>query len=275
MAFHAKDTTGHWPQIASQWKHVGTPLRPGGEDLAFLRERVLSQIKSNPVRAVILGVTPEFFFLPWPTGSDVKALDKSVEMIAAVWPGPKESAICANWLTLPGALRPRHLVLCDGGLSVLKYPEELAKLISALKEITNGGSLCAFRLYVPPIVRESPEAVLADLRAGTIPDLNHLKLRLWMALEDSGAGVQLAHIWETIHQIVPDLSFLASKIGWSADQVRPLDTYQNCQDRYFFPSIAQVVELFCTNPGGFELAEVFRPNYPLGECRPTIVFQRH
>jgi hypothetical protein len=37
--------------------------------------------------------------------------------------------------------------------------------------------LCILRLYVPPVRRESPDAVFDDLLGGRIPNLNILKLR--------------------------------------------------------------------------------------------------
>lgn len=37
-------------------------------------------------RVLLLGVTPEYALLPWPTGTAFTAIDKCRDMIAKVWP---------------------------------------------------------------------------------------------------------------------------------------------------------------------------------------------
>ncbi len=135
----------------------------------------------------ILGVTPELYYLPWPAGCDLLAVDRSRAMIDGVWPGAAAQAVEGDWLRMPLAPASRDLVVCDGGLILLRFPGEHEMLIEKLHEIIPSGGRCVFRLFVPPAERESVEEIIAALRAGQIANLNILKLRLAMALQPSTA----------------------------------------------------------------------------------------
>jgi hypothetical protein len=134
--------------------------------------------------------------------------------------------------------------------------------------------MCVFRLYVHPAEDVTAQQVLDDLSAGKIANLSVLKLRLWTALDGHRQGVKLADVWDAVHRHAPDAACLARRIGWPVEHLAALDTYRNCPDRYFFPSVAQVRHAFCTSPGGFECLDVHVPSYSLGEQCPTLVFRR-
>jgi hypothetical protein len=267
---------GHWPKIARQWEQVGLPLRPAAEDLAICAEAVEEWMRSHGApRVLLLGVTPELYHLPWPEGTDLLAVDRTQAMIDAVWPGPPATVLCSDWLDLALPEGCRDIVLCDGGLHFAAYPREQRRLVRLLGDMLSDGGLCIFRLFVPPSQRESPDAVLAALLEGQIPSLNALKLRLWMALlESAEKGVALATVWRTVHEAAPDLDALAARLGWPAEHLRAIDTYRGSPERYHLVTAEQASELFCRDPGGFELRRVCVPSYELGEQCPTLVVRR-
>jgi SAM-dependent methyltransferase len=271
-----RDRAGQWPEIARQWQQIGPPLQPRAEDVGFVREAALERgRRPKPPRVLLLGVTPELYRLPWPKGTDFLAVDRTQAMIDVVWPGPSDSVQCADWLAMALPDASRDVVLCDGGLHLLAHPEEQRRLVRSLAGVLSDQGLCILRLYVPPVRRESPDAVLDDLLAGRIPNLNILKLRLWMSLLDSAAeGVELGAVWSAIHEVAPDLEGLASKIGWPAEHVLAINTYRGSTARYHLVTVDQVSEMFCSSPGGFELVDLRVPSYELGEQCPTIVLRR-
>lgn len=270
---HAADR--YWSDIVLQWDQLGPPLRPSPEDIAFLSAVIASWPRDNGMRALILGVTPELYHLPWPTETHVLAIDNTKSMIDAIWPGPQETVICGDWTRLPLRKSSRNILLCDGGLNLLTYPYEHRLLVQILHSVIAPGGLCIFRLFVPPQKHENVEDILKDLLEAKIYDLNHLKLRLWMALQESVTqGVQLKLVWQAVHRAEPDFNFLASRIGWSTKHLMVINAYQNCLSRYFFLSVEDVRYLFCENPGGFEIQAVQVPTYPLGECCPTVILRR-
>jgi SAM-dependent methyltransferase len=272
----ARDRAGQWPEIARQWRQVGPPLRPHAQDVDFVHKAVLDEHRSGePPRVLLLGVTPELYRLPWPPGTDVLAVDRTQAMIDLVWPGPSGSVRCADWLAMALPDASRDVVLCDGGLHLLAYPQEQRRLAGLLARVLCDGGLCILRLYVPPERREPPTAVLEDLLAGRVPDLNFLKLRLWMALlDDPAEGVELGAVWQAVHEVAPDPAALAARIGWPLDHVLAIDAYRGSRARYHFVTVDQALRTFCGAQGDFEPTDIWVPSYGLGEQCPTVVLQR-
>ena len=140
----------HWTKISRRWKQLAPPLRPCAEDIAGYTEVIRLWTTSFGVpRALILGVTPELYYLSWPAGKELIAVDHTQGMIDTVWPGPKSSAICAGWTELPLPDRSRDVVLCDGGLNGLSYPDDLSRLVHELHRVVAPNGLCGIRLFVP------------------------------------------------------------------------------------------------------------------------------
>lgn len=266
----------HWSEMARHWSTTGPPLRPSSEDIDCCTGAIRDW-KSRPtaLRALILGVTPELYGLPWPGGTTLLAADRSPGMIETVWPGRREQALLADWCALPLEPASQDIVVCDGGISVLAYPAGLRSLAAGLQRIVAPNGLGIFRLYVPPGQLEAPEAVFKDLGAGRIPSVNALKLRLWMTrLGETQRGVAVHDVWELIHQFEPDFTALAERLGWPLDHVLVLNAYRDSPARYYFPSIEEVCECFCARPGGFRLESIHVPAYELGPCCPTVVLRR-
>jgi SAM-dependent methyltransferase len=266
---------GHWPELARRWEQVGPPLRPSTEDLAAYTAAISGWARDHgPPRGLILGVTPELYRLQWPAGADVLAIDHTQDMIDALWPGSRDAVVCADWMEMPLQTGSRDIVLCDGGLHLLSFPHGQCRIVRELHRVLCSNGLCIFRLYVPPPQCEAPEDVLEDLLAGRISNLNILKLRLGMALQqDVAQGVQLASVWDAVHSRAPDFHALAARLGWPTEHLMAINTYRDCPSHYHFSNVAQVRVLFCEDPGGFELESIHAPAYELGERCPTIVFR--
>lgn len=266
----------HWGDLGRLWARLGPPLRPSPEDVAsYIAALGCRADPTVPPRALILGVTVEIFELPWPRSTHLVALDHTEAMIHCVWPGERSQTICADWLAMPLAAASRDVVFCDGGVTVLPYPDGMRRLAAGLEHVLVPGGICALRLYVPPAKAEPAGRVLEDLLAGRIANLNLLKLRLGMALQDSPCtGVELAAIWNALHEAAPDFEELAARIGWSIDYLTPINTYRNSAVRYYFPSAAQVLAVFAKQAPALALQQLRHPSYTLGECCPMIVLKK-
>ncbi len=273
---NAQHEPAYWPRIARDWRHVRPPLRPAAQDVEFCLSAVREWAGAGRApRVLLLGVTPELYHLPWPAGTDILAADRSQSMIDCVWPGPREAALCSDWRTLALADGSRDIALCDGGLHLLKYPEEQRQLAMLLNRVLSDGGLCILRLYVPPASRESPGAVLSDLLQARIPNMSNLKLRLGMSLQETASeGVELAAVWRALKDAAPDLARLASDVGWPLEETLAINAYRDSGDRYCFVSVHEATDLFCTSPGGFDLRQVCVPTYELGAQCPTLVLRK-
>jgi SAM-dependent methyltransferase len=265
----------HWPLMAQFWAQIGSPLRPTKEDLAHYQRCAEEWIKVHgPPRILLLGVTPEIYALRWPKGHDFVAVDQTRTMIDYVWPGRRNQIVEADWLDLPLPSASRDLVFCDGGLHLLEYPSAQLLLVERLHDVIASGGRCIFRLFAAPVVGENDDTVLNDLSAGRIPNLNVLKLRLGMALQESPkTGIEVDAIWNSLRGQAGDWDQLAANLGWPVEHLRPIDAYKNSESRYHFISEDQAIELFCGD-GKFTPVGLHRSGYILGERCPIVVFER-
>lgn len=255
-------------RAASHWHHVGPPLRPHPTELELFRAALP---RTPSPRVLLLGVTPEIHALPWPSGTDLFAVDRSVDMIEQVWPGSPDRALLAAWTALLFPDESFDAALCDNGLAMLPYPAPQAGVAAELGRVLRPGGRCVMRIFVPPDERESPDDVLADL--DRIPDLNVLKFRLWMALHESASdGVRRHDVWQRIHDATGgDLAALASRTGWPEPYVLALDVHRNSEARYHFSGVDEVRELF---GDGFSLESVQYPNHAFGDACPVVELRR-
>lgn len=265
----------HWPLMAQYWAQIGPPLRPAKEDLAGYQRCANEWTEAHgPPRILLLGVTPEIYALRRPKGHDFVAVDQTRTMIDYVWPGRLNQIVEADWLDLPLPSASRDLAFCDGGLHLLEYPSAQLLLVDRLHDVIAPGGRCIFRLFTAPASRENAAKVLNDLFAGRIPNLNVLKLRLGMALQESPeAGIEVRQIWRTLWEQAGDWDQLAARLGWPIEHLRPLDAYKNSESRYYFISEDQAIKLFC-GQGKFISVGLHRSRYVLGERCPIVVFER-
>lgn len=270
--------SAHWSQIARRWEAIGSPLRPHVEDLGFVEREATEWATRHgrPPRVLILGVTPELCRLAWPAGATVHAADRSADMIRAVWPGSPSQVVCLEWRQLgrvhsAGSI---DLIVCDGGWHLLPWPLAQSELATCIANLLAPGGLAIIRLFALPDVRETPEAVVADLLAGRITDMNRLKLRLGMALQRSPEeGVRLGDVWDCVTSVAPDMATLADRLCWPRDQTEALVSYRGSNDRYYFVSRSTAVECL-EQTGVLTSVRTHQPLYPAGPQFPTIVLER-
>lgn len=266
---------GHWGSMARLWAQIGSPLRPSSDDVAAYSRFVLEWIDRHEApRVLLLGVTPELYKLPWPSGRDFVAVDNTRTMIEQIWPGERHEVLEAAWLDLPLPAASRDIALCDGGLHLLDYPLSQHRLAMRLHDVLVPGGRCIIRLFTPPAHHESAATVIDDLLGGRIENLNVLKLRLGMAIQDSPeGGVEVRKILQALLEGAGALEPLAERLGWSIEHLGAINAYRDSQSRYYFISAEQAEEVFCTG-GKFVRGEKHISGYALGDRCPIVVFER-
>jgi hypothetical protein len=271
----------HWNAYSARWKLVGQPLRPGPADIAYLRASVarlwspraaVEAAEREP--ALLLGVTPEIASIDWLPPVELLAVDKSVGMVRAVWPGDTSTrrAEVGDWLELQAPGAGFALVVGDGVFSIFDYPTGYARLGRALAGLTRPGGLLSMRLFCRPEPCEHPNDVFSALDSGSIGNFHIFKWRLAMALQgDATRGVRLADVWDSFRARVPDIAELARRHGWSEPEARTIESYRDVTDRYSFSTQPEVVTALASN---FEHVETWTPDYELGERCPHLTFRR-
>ncbi|MFP6835705.1 MAG: class I SAM-dependent methyltransferase [Pseudomonadales bacterium] len=271
------ENLAHWPRIAKTWRLVGPPLRPSQHDLEFFNravERRNPQRVVEPVRALILGVTPELFGLRWPQGTKVCALDGSAQMIAAVWPGPAGSAVVGSWTAAPIADASQDVIVCDGGFGLLSYPQGQHSLLSEIRRLLVPGGVFIVRLFAPAGLTGSVSDIAHDLEGGLIRTLDVLKLRLWGALHrDRASGVRPRDVVAKIDEISGGVEQLVSSHGWPAEHVASLELHRNSDAVYHLTDAAELIAMAEALPG-FERQSVDSADDSMGVCCPVVSLRR-
>jgi SAM-dependent methyltransferase len=226
------------------------------------------------MKALILGVTPELYRLAWPAGSTVQGADRSPEMIEALWPGPANDAVHAEWLDLPFDDGSFDCVACDGGLHLLGYPDGHRGLVQSIARVLKPGGRFVIRLFALPASREMPEQVFHDLSAGIIPNFHVFKLRLVMALQQSSIeGIALDRVFRYLLDAVTNLDRLAAATGWPPQEVSTVYSYRDSADVYHFLTEAESIEAL-TSGRVLTYEERRQSRYSLGERCPLLLFRK-
>lgn len=266
----------HWRRFASLFSAIKPPLKPREEDLDYVRS--IAQLVKNGFKSlhvVVLGVTREYYDLPWPDGIDLIAIDRSRAMIDHVWPGPPETVRLCDWRDMCLPDRSIEFAITDGGLSMLPYPNDLEAVVEHLARILVSGGLFLARLYAPLNEREPIDHIIDDLTSGKIANMSEFKLRMWMTVQETPEkGMAVHDVWNEFTARVPDLSGLCSALGWSESEAATLERYRESNDRYYHPTKNDVVRVFTSNPGTFEFLSAIEPSYSVGRFCPTVVFRR-
>jgi SAM-dependent methyltransferase len=259
----------NWARASQLWDFVGPPLRPHPTEIKLFREALPPAEELQC--ALLFGVTPELYALPWPGHTELFAIDTARVMIETVWPGSRDAIVRGDWMALPFSRGSMDVLLIDNGLALHSYPDGQASLAASMRRVIRPGGVCIMRLLAQPEKRESVEDVVADI--DQIPDLNALKFRLWMALQETAArGVRRHDVWKAIHDAARgDLAALAERTGWPTTHVLSVDYHRDVQLTYHFSGVDQVRELFAD---GFEIERVQYADHMFGHACPVVSLRR-
>jgi hypothetical protein len=229
-----------------------------------------SLLRRTP-RALIIGGNPQLYELPWPAGTDLVTIPHAQDLLDLPRPcGP--SAAISNGVALPP--ESRDIVVCDGGLNLLSFPEGHAAFNRRLREIVAPGGIVAARVCVLLPRPETVDTVVDDLRSGRVADIVELRTRLWMAAQQSASdGVSMAAIEDVVRRMLPGLPALEIALRWPPGRLGAFDPYRDRASRYHFFTLDDIRAVYCGDRGGFTLETIRFPAHPLGSQYPTIVLR--
>lgn len=265
-----------WDKNSLQWKRIGPPLRPCGQDMDLLQrligEKFAGAGSTSPL-VLLLGVTPEIAMMRRPPETRLLALDHHWGMIKNVWPGSQvagATAVCANWTRMPVADGACDVAVGDGCFSMLGYPEGYEAVTRELRRVLRRDGLFAMRAFIRPEKPEPVATVFDNLQTGGIGNFHVFKWRLNMALHgDLAAGVRLADVWNVWHEAVPEPAALAAKLNWPLETIRTIDTYREGDICYTYPTLEELRHVVSDH---FSEAACLYPAYELGDRCPTLLF---
>jgi len=274
------DAATHWRNFAAQWAWLGSPLRPCAEDIHIIEEMLAAEPEvfgaAAKKRAWLLGVTPEIATLRWPHEVELFAVERNQAMIDSTWPGDtgRRRAICADWLNPPFPDLNFDLVIGDGCLTAVGYPDELLRLLASVHRRLRCDGYLLLRLFCRPDVAETPDAVFAALDVGAIGSFHAFKWRLAMALQsaDDAPDIAVDAIWRAWNAAGIDPRALAAKRAWPIEVFQTIEFYRGSKARYNFMPYDETIRHLAR--AGFDLRATHSGSYELAECCPHILLRR-
>lgn len=262
-----KDVGSHFRALAARWDALGLPLRP----LAPVPGQLKTLIPPETTRMLILGVTPDFADL----AADVTALDNAEAMIAAVWPGdsPDRRAVLGDWSDMPFDDASFDLVVGDGSLTLLPFPDGVDHVLSEVRRVTKPGGQAIFRIFIAPDAPLSDDDLISYARSLKGHSIDALR---WRFAVQAVHGAPTPNIvsddaWRAFVRLFPDPAPLMAENGWTDEDFQRVALYRDGKMQLNFPTRAQI-----ETAAGRHFGDIaFQPSgdYPMSELCPFLVLR--
>lgn len=266
-----------WYSQAQAWSYQSTPLKPCDEDLKCYLEAVRYLDSDGLINknVAIMGVTPELFFLLNSIGFNVFAVDDNPEMANRVWPGNTSHVFIHPWQSISNLKLNLKFLLCDGGLHLMSYSDQLEMFRSVDSSIDPEAGLI-MRLFLPPpeeLCLDSNQ-ILKDFELRKF-SLSYLKVRCWHATDLNVSGkVFLKDIWDRLEiWSKGDLYGRLLDMGYLSDEISTLTPYRKNEICYCFLTLEKI-NLILQKMTRLHLKKIFYPEYHLGSQFPVVVLKR-
>jgi SAM-dependent methyltransferase len=226
------------------------------------------------LNALLLGVTPEIAGMRWPAASSLTAVDGSAAMVAAVWPGdiPRQRrVVCGDWLALPFKESACYIVIGDGSMNCLPYPDGYRQMAAEVRRVLSRDGILILRCYIQPAVHERPEEVFADIYRAPTPSFHHFKFRLLMAMQQSTqAGIAVNDVYRYWADRNIDTTLLNRRAGWDQGAIDTIELYRHSVTVHSFPTLAEYRAVLLEF---FDEVSLSSPPCDLGERCPVLVLR--
>lgn len=250
-----------------------SPWCPSAEDGAFLLEATATALNADSATVLALGITAEILALAWPEQVRLITVDSSAGMIASSWhpsPGIASEVTCAWWQEMPLDDQSVDAAVGDGSLNALPAFDQYPTVLGQIARVLKPGGVLGVRCFLRPEPRETPEQVMALAMAGAFPIMSGFRLRLAMALTESGGSMTLGEVPAALARLAPDRDALAAATGWSRAEIDLTDTGAGSPIRITFPSEAELRGMVAPH---FEPIGLRRGGYTQAEHCPTLILR--
>lgn len=272
------ESKNYWDVLAGQFQHQQPPLRPCREDIGLYQQAIqdcASRLSSSQLNALLFGVTPEIVSLKWPVNSHLLAVEKSQPMIDRFWPGDisgQRRVVHENWFNLELAENSLDIVIGDGVLTSLSYPDQYRQIARLISRWLKPEGRLILRVFARPPKAQAFEDILADLRDGRISKFDILKWRLAMMLQKNiREGVLLDDVYRAWATIENEHPHLLARTGWPAATMNTIKLYDGRRERYTFPTLNELDEALSLH---WRRGSTVEPGYDFGECCPIVSYCR-
>lgn len=271
-----------WTKRLPRQSRERSPFIPSTMDLEYIAELIADWRTANmdtagefTRTAYILGVTRGYALLPWPDDFVVIGLDKSPHMIEQTWPchgHAKRHVVCGDWLQTPLPETAADVILCDGGIVLLRYPDEQQAFLREIGRVLRPGGLLILRCFVQGQNKQDPDDLFRQFEAGALGGALELIFRLQLALQDTAEeGVRVGKPLDLWTARQPDLAALAAERHWPTGVLETIEAYRGSNIVSYYPTLAELLQLA---EGILQKIDCHTLDYPAGEHCPILSFRK-
>jgi SAM-dependent methyltransferase len=264
----------HFDPYVQSWEWILPPLRPDDATLSEFA-RLVARSDHSPLTALLLGVTPEIAKATWLQATRLTAVDQSLAMMAAVWPGDTtmRHAVHGEWLSLPLASQSQDLVMGDGVLTLFAYPHAQTQLTDELARVLKPGGRLLLRSFCRPEASLNLQAVLEQAATSPRHGFSTFKLQLLMALQgdDPARGVCLHDAWTAFMDHFGSTQACAQRTQWPMPLIETIDLYRDNRKTYH---LTQPHELQTAMAAQFTWVETTYASTDVSRIAPLMLWQR-
>jgi hypothetical protein len=269
-----RPANSYWTRVARTYAQMRPPLRPSVEDIRFLEQTVAAYALRQPKarQALLLGVTPDIAAMRLPSAFSLLGIDCSYPMVKGVWPRNlpgRRWGINGNWMALPAAPSSCDIVIGDGSMNCLRYPDEHRAFAESVLSVMKPDGIFILRCFAQLENRENADQVFEDALSGRIPTFTQFRYRLLMALQPNAReGIAVKSVYRCWTERSAGDPLLLSRAGWPEHDVDVIELYRDCGAVHTFPTLA---ECRATLSEFFDEISVSFPTYYAGDRCPRLV----
>jgi SAM-dependent methyltransferase len=261
----ASDAEKHFQRLATQWDKIGLPMRPLSPVASVLK----SLMPENTKQALLLGVTPEFAAL----AEDTTALDHSAGMIAQIWPGdgPNTRAVQGSWLNMPFEDDSFDVVIGDGSLTLLPFPEKVENVLSEIARVLRPDARAVLRCFVAldnALTDDELRSYATSLKNKSI-DALRFRFAINAVHAANSPNITAAQAWRDFAELYPDPEPMLSENGWNVADFARFQMYKDNSMSMNFPNRAQLSNLCARHFSAVSFHD--SGDYPMAELCPIVV----
>ena len=256
----------HWNDYQKRWHLLEAPLRPNHEVV----DTLVSMVGERNSNVLLLGVTPELV----EAFSDLTAVDKSSEMIGALWHPIDATQVVreANWLEMDESFGNYSAIVGDCSVNALQSAEEIETLMRVVSARLLDGGVFACRVFERPDEPITEEALVGIIESGSHGNFHAFKWQIAMSLaEQHGVSVKAVEILARFNRLFPHRHDVAASTGWPLDVINTIDVYEQSDMSLCFPNRQEFEQLF--SPCFREILWLESGTYDLADRCPIVLAQ--
>jgi hypothetical protein len=262
-----------WGTQVDIWPTIPSPFSPSSEDLALYQQACPPELLAADAtpRILLLGVTPQLANAPWPSGTELHAVDYDEQMIASLW-HPREGAEChlSRWEEMPFPDAHFDLVIGDCPFNALPSQADYEGVLRQIARVRRPAAPLITRFFMHSEPRVTL-AQLVDMAGGALADLPTpaTRLMIYMTASDEQGRLYNPAGAQRIRDEWGDLETFLVAMGQAPEDRELTKLVLSFEQRVNYPTASEIRQHFAPF---FDDIRFTYPTTGVGQNCPIVRF---